>query len=228
LVARPTHLGYNWLVPAHAGRVRVFVADDHPLVREGLLRAVGDEPRLELVGSAANGREALEGIRDLRPDVALLDVKMPELDGIAVVRAVAREALDTRVVFLSAYVDSAVAYRALAEGAAGFLSKEASAKAVCEAIVAAARGETVMSSEVQSGIAEEIRLRAAPERLSLSARENEVLVLIADGLSAPDIGKRLHLSPATVKGHLQSLYEKLGVSERAAAVAEAMRRGLLE
>jgi two-component system nitrate/nitrite response regulator NarL len=85
-----------------------------------------------------------------------------------------------------------------------------------------------MSSEVQSGIAEEIRLRAAPERLSLSARENEVLVLIADGLSAPDIGKRLHLSPATVKGHLQSLYEKLGVSERAAAVAEAMRRGLLE
>ncbi|MEA2441946.1 MAG: two-component system, NarL family, nitrate/nitrite response regulator NarL [Thermoleophilaceae bacterium] len=227
-MARPTHLGYNWLVPAHAGRVRVFVADDHPLVREGLLRAVGDEPRLELVGSAANGREALEGIRDLRPDVALLDVKMPELDGIAVVRAVAREALDTRVVFLSAYVDSAVAYRALAEGAAGFLSKEASAKAVCEAIVAAARGETVMSSEVQSGIAEEIRLRAAPERLSLSARENEVLVLIADGLSAPDIGKRLHLSPATVKGHLQSLYEKLGVSERAAAVAEAMRRGLLE
>jgi two-component system nitrate/nitrite response regulator NarL len=215
-------------VPAHAGRVRVFVADDHPLVREGLLRAVGDEPRLELVGSAANGREALEAIRDLRPDVALLDVKMPELDGIAVVRAVAREALDTRVVFLSAYVDSAVAYRALAEGAAGFLSKEASAKAVCEAIVAAARGETVMSSEVQSGIAEEIRLRAAPERLSLSARENEVLVLIADGLSAPDIGKRLHLSPATVKGHLQSLYEKLGVSERAAAVAEAMRRGLLE
>jgi two-component system nitrate/nitrite response regulator NarL len=215
-------------VPTRAGRVRVFVADDHPLVREGLLRAVGDQPDLDLVGSAANGREALEGIRKLKPDVALLDVKMPELDGIAVVRAVAREALATRVVFLSAYVDSAVAYRALAEGAAGFLSKEASAQAVCEAIVAAHRGETVMSPEVQSGIAEEIRLRAAPERLSLSARENEVLVMIADGLSAPDIGKRLHLSPATIKGHLQSLYEKLGVSERAAAVAEAMRRGLLE
>jgi two-component system nitrate/nitrite response regulator NarL len=131
-------------------------------------------------------------------------------------------------VFLSAYVDSAVAYRAVAEGAAGFLSKEASSQSVCEAIVAASRGETVMSPEVQSGIAEEIRLRSAPERLSLSARENEVLALIAEGLSAPDIGKRLHLSPATIKGHLQSLYEKLGVSERAAAVAEAMRRGLLE
>jgi two-component system nitrate/nitrite response regulator NarL len=197
-------------------------------VREGLLRAVGDQPALELVGSAGNGREALEQIRIIKPDVALLDVKMPELDGIAVVRALTRDALPTRVVFLSAYVDSAVAYRALAEGAAGFLSKESSAGAVCEAIVAAARGETVLSPEVQSGIAEEIRMRAAPERLTLSARENEVLVLIADGLSAPDIGKRLHLSPATVKGHLHSLYEKLGVKERAAAVAEAMRRGLLE
>jgi two-component system nitrate/nitrite response regulator NarL len=197
-------------------------------VREGLLRAVADQPHLDLVGSAGDGRAALDGIRELRPDVALLDVKMPELDGLAVVRAVTREELPTRVVFLSAYVDSAVAYRAVAEGAAGFLSKEASSQAVCEAIVAASRGETVMSPEVQSGIAEEIRLRSAPERLSLSARENEVLALIAEGLSAPDIGKRLHLSPATIKGHLQSLYEKLGVSERAAAVAEAMRRGLLE
>jgi two-component system nitrate/nitrite response regulator NarL len=215
-------------VPDRAGRVRVFVADDHPLVREGLLRAVGDQPALEVVGSAGNGREALEQIRRVQPDVALLDVKMPELDGIAVVRAVTRDELPTRIVFLSAYVDSAVAYRALAEGAAGFLSKEASATAVCDAIVAAARGETVLSPEVQSGIAEEIRMRAAPERLNLSARENEVLVLIADGLSAPDIARLLHLSPATVKGHLHSLYEKLGVKERAAAVAEAMRRGLLE
>jgi two-component system nitrate/nitrite response regulator NarL len=197
-------------------------------VREGLLRAVGDQPMLEVVGSAGNGREALEQIRRVQPDVALLDVKMPELDGISVVRAVTRDELPTRVVFLSAYVDSAVAYRALAEGAVGFISKEASAQTVCEAIVAAARGETVLSPEVQSGIAEEIRMRAAPERLTLSARENEVLVLISQGLSAPDIGRRLHLSPATVKGHLHSLYEKLGVKERAAAVAEAMRRGLLE
>jgi two-component system nitrate/nitrite response regulator NarL len=206
----------------------VFVADDHPLVREGLVRAVGDQPALEVVGSAGNGREALEGIRRIQPDIALIDVKMPELDGIAVVRAVCRDELPTRVLFLSAYVDSAVAYRALAEGAAGFLSKEASAQAVCDAIVAAHRGETVLSPEVQSGIADEIRLRSAPERSSLTTREREVLVLIADGLSAPDIGKRLHLSPATVKGHLHSLYDKLGVAERAAAVAEAMRRGLLE
>jgi two-component system nitrate/nitrite response regulator NarL len=215
-------------VPERAGRVRVFVADDHPLVRDGLLRACGDEPALEVVGSAGDGREALEAIRRIKPDVALLDVKMPELDGIAVVRALARDDVPTRVVFLSAYVDSAVAYRALAEGACGFLSKEASAAAVCEAVVAAHRGETVLSPEIQSGIAGEIRLRAAADSVSLSSREREVLALIADGLSAPDIGRRLHLSPATVKGHLHSLYDKLGVSERAAAVAEAMRRGLLE
>ena len=192
------------------------------------MRAMGDQPALEVVGSAGNGREALEAIRRIEPDVALLDVKMPELDGMAVVRAVARDALPTRVVFLSAYVDSAVAYRALAEGAVGFLSKESSTQAVCDAILAASRGETVMSPEVQSGIAEEIRLRSAPERLVLSPRESEVLSLIAEGMSAPEIGKQLHLSPATIKGHLHSLYEKLGVSERAAAVAEAMRRGLLE
>ena len=215
-------------MPERAATVRVFVADDHPLVREGLIRSVQERPELELVGSAGDGRAALQAIRDEQPDVALLDVKMPELDGIAVVRAVTRDELPTRVVFLSAYVDSAVAYRALAEGAAGFLSKEASASAVCEAILAAHRGDTVLSPEVQGGIAEEIRMRAAPERTTLSGREAEVLALIAQGLSAPDIGRRLHLSPATVKGHLQSLYEKLGVSERAAAVAEAMRRGLLE
>lgn len=192
------------------------------------MRAVEDQPALEVVGSAGNGRVALEEIRRTEPDVALIDVKMPELDGMAVVRAVSRDGLATRVVFLSAYVDSAVAYRALAEGAAGFLSKGSSTQAVCDAIVAASRGETVMSPEVQNGIAEEIRLRAAPERVTLSSRESEVLALIAEGLSAPDIGRRLHLSPATIKGHLHSLYEKLGVSERAAAVAEAMRRGLLE
>jgi two-component system nitrate/nitrite response regulator NarL len=215
-------------VPARAGRVRVFVADDHPLVRDGFLRACEDDPALDVVGSAGDGREALEAIQRIRPDVALLDVKMPELDGIAVVRALARDGVPTRVVFLSAYVDSAVAYKALAEGASGFLSKDASAATVREAIVAAHRGETVLSPEVQSGIAGEIRLRSTPDRPSLSSREREVLGLIAEGLSAPDIARQLHLSPATVKGHLQGLYEKLGVSERAAAVAEAMRRGLLE
>lgn len=213
---------------AAAQRVTVFVADDHPLVREGMLRALGERPALQVVGSAGDGRCALDEIRRVKPDVALLDVKMPELDGIAVVRALTRDEVPTRVVFLSAYVDSAIAYRALAEGAAGFLSKEASPSAVCDAVLAAHRGETVLSSEIQGGIADEIRMRSAAGAVTLTPREREVLALIAEGQSAPDIAQRLHLSPATVKGHLGSLYEKLGVSERAAAVAEAMRRGLIE
>jgi two-component system nitrate/nitrite response regulator NarL len=204
------------------------VANDDPLVREELLRAVDRRSTLELVGSAGDGREALEQIRRTRPDVALLDVTMAELDGLAVARAVARDELPTKIVFQSACDDGAVVYRALAEGAAGFLPKDATATAMCDAVLAVARGETVLSPEVQSGIAKEIRTRTPPRGLILSARENEVLVLIADGMSAPDIGRRLHLSPATVKGHLHSLYSKLGVKERAAAVAEAMRRGLLE
>jgi two-component system nitrate/nitrite response regulator NarL len=197
-------------------------------VRDGLLRAVAERPTLQVVGSAGDGREALDSIRRCEPDVALLDVKMPGLDGIEVVRALTRDGLRTRALLLTAYVDSAVAYRALAEGAAGFISKESSAAVVCDAIAAVHRGETVMSPEVQTGLAQEIRMRAGRDQIALSPREREVLVLIADGLSAPDIGRQLHLSPATIKGHLQNLYEKLGVSERAAAVAEAMRRGLLE
>jgi two-component system, NarL family, nitrate/nitrite response regulator NarL len=215
-------------VPTRAGTIRVCVADGDPLVREGLARAVDRRPTLELVGSAGDGTEALDQIRRVRPDVALLAVELDELDGLAVLRAVVRDDLPTRIVFLSACDDSSVVYRALAEGAAGFLPKESPDETVGDALLAVARGETVLSPEVQSGIAKEIRTRTPPRGLTLSARENEVLVLIADGLTAPAIGKRLHLSPATVKGHLHSLYEKLGVKERAAAVAEAMRRGLLE
>jgi two-component system, NarL family, nitrate/nitrite response regulator NarL len=165
----------------------------------------------------------------VRPDVAVVDAGLPGLDGIGVVSAAVSDDLPTRVLLLSECGDSALVYRALAEGAAGILPADSPAKAVCDAVLAVARGETVLTPEAQSGIAHEIRTRTPPRGLlTLSVRENEVLALIADGLSAPDIGRRLHLSPATVKGHLSSLYEKLGVKERAAAVAEAMRRGLLE
>jgi two-component system, NarL family, nitrate/nitrite response regulator NarL len=213
---------------ASARRVRVILADDHPLLREGVERAIAAYPSLELVGVASDGREALEEIRRLEPDVAVVDLRMPGLGGMEVVHAVSRDGLSTRVMFLSGYVDSAVAYRALAEGAMGFITKEAGGKAVCEAIAAVARGEIVLSPEAQSSVAEEIRVRRDASEPALTPREREVLRFVAEGLSAPDIAERLSLSAATVKGHLGSIYEKLGVSERAAAVAEGMRRGLLE
>jgi two-component system nitrate/nitrite response regulator NarL len=209
-------------------RVRVLIADDHPLFREGIERSVKERPDLELVGTAGDGREALEAVRRLEPDVALLDIKMPALDGLQVLNALERDGLPTKVIFLSAYPDSSLVYKALEGGAQGFLSKDAGKQAVTDALAAVARGETVLSPAIQREVLGEIRLRARDERERLTPREHEILTLIAEGLSAPEIGKRLFLSPATVKTHAQRLYEKLGVSDRAAAVAEAMRQGLIE
>jgi two-component system, NarL family, nitrate/nitrite response regulator NarL len=119
-------------------------------------------------------------------------------------------------------------YEAIANGAAGYLTTDADARQLCEAISAVARGEIVLAPALQTGLAGEIRLREVLDQPVLSERENETLKLVAEGLTAPEIGRRLHLSTGTVKTHLEHLYEKLGVSERAAAVAQAMRRGLLE
>jgi two-component system nitrate/nitrite response regulator NarL len=206
----------------------VLVADDHPLYRDGVVRAIKERPDLELVAECDDGRAALEQIRALEPDVALLDVKMPLLDGTAVLNAVDREKLPTRIAFLSAYLDAAVVYAAVAGGAAAYLSKEADRQEICEAIAAVARGQTIFAPQVQAGIAQEMRMRHDDDRPALSSREREVLELTAKGRSAPQIAEQLYLSTATVKTHLQRLYDKLGVSDRAAAVAEAMRRGLLE
>jgi two-component system nitrate/nitrite response regulator NarL len=133
-----------------------------------------------------------------------------------------------RVLFLSAYLQSSTVYGAIEAGAQGYLSKDSDPDAICGAILAVARGQTVLGPEVHDAIGEEIRLRAPAGPIPLSEREREILIMTADGLSASDIGKKLYLSPATVKTHLQRIYQKLGVSDRAAAVAEAMRAGLLE
>ena len=209
-------------------RTTVLVADDHPLYREAVARAVGARPDLELVGVAGDGQEALAIIRDHEPQVAVLDVQMPALDGVAVLEAIARAGLATRVVLLSADVAGETVYAAVASGVGAYLSKATSGDRICEVVAAVARGEVVLPDEVQAGLAAQIQLRSRPAAPLLTARESEVLALIADGLSAPAIGARLHLSPATIKSHLRTLYEKLGVSDRAAAVAEAMRRGMLD
>ncbi|MGH2838307.1 MAG: response regulator [Thermoleophilaceae bacterium] len=210
-------------------RTTVLIADDHPLFREAIARVIAEQEELELVAEAADGQAALEKIRELTPDVAVIDVRMPQLDGSDVLASLRDEGLPTNVVFLSAFLDSKTVYEAVAAGAHAYLSKEADTDEIVAAIRAAARGETILGPEVQTGLAEQIRFREESQaRPRLSEREHQVLTLIAQGLSAPEIGERIHLSTATVKTHLQHLYEKLGVSERAAAVAEGMRRGLLE
>jgi two-component system nitrate/nitrite response regulator NarL len=208
--------------------VRVVVGDDHPLFREGVVRALTGSGQICVVAEAQDGAGALALIREHQPDVALLDYRMPELDGTQVAAAVRRDELRTRVLLLSAHDDAAIVYHALAEGAAGFLSKESTRAELVSAVLDCARGRDVVTASLTAGLAGEIRKRAQPAGPSLSTREREVLQMIADGLTVPAMAKQLFLAPSTVKTHVQRLYEKLGVGDRAAAVAEAMRRGLLE
>lgn len=209
-------------------RVTVVVADDHPLYREGVVRALVASGQVEVVAEAGDGRSALAEIQEHRPDVALLDYKLPELDGVAVTNAVVRDRLPTHVLLVSAFTDSGVAYRALETGAAGFVSKEMRRDEIIDAVLACARGENVVSPDITAGLVSEIRLRKRTDTPALTAREQEILHLIAAGKSLPEIAKELYLGLTTVKTHVQHLYEKLGVSDRAAAVANAMRRGLIE
>jgi two-component system nitrate/nitrite response regulator NarL len=209
-------------------KVRVVVADDHPLYRDGVVRALQASGRAEVVAEAEDGRVALEEIQKHKPDVALLDYRLPELDGVEVTHAIVRDGLPTRVLLLSAFTDSGVVYKALQVGVAGYVSKEARREQIVDAVLACARGETVLPPELASGLASEIRLRATNDAPALTERESEILRLIAAGNSLPSIAKELFLGLTTVKTHTQHLYEKLGVSDRAAAVAEAMRRGLIE
>jgi two-component system, NarL family, nitrate/nitrite response regulator NarL len=206
----------------------VVVADDHPLYRASVVRAVKQRPELELVGEASDGREALELIRTLRPAIAVVDLRMPGLDGQRILDAVQRDRLGTRVLLLSGALDSATAYSALEAGAAGVLSKTTEVQALTDAMLAIGRGESVIDPELAAGVVSEIRLRAPDDRPVLTEREHQILYRIAEGRSIPEIAKELFLSQSTIKTHVDHLYRKLGVSDRAAAVAQAMRRGIME
>ena len=198
------------------------------MYREGVASALRRRAEIESVVEAGSGREALEIIARAEPDVALLDVQMADLDGVQVARVIERESRSTRTLFLSAYYDQEIVYKALAAGAAGYLSKEARGNEIADAVLAVARGETVLGRDIQAAVAQRIRQTAERTGPNLSAREREVLSLVATGLSSPEVARRMNLSTTTVKTHLQRVYEKLGVSDRAAAVAEAMRQRLLE
>jgi two-component system nitrate/nitrite response regulator NarL len=213
---------------AGSERITVYVAEDHPVFQQAVTRAVQSRAELQLVGAAADGERALEEIRSLQPTVALLDLRLPLLDGLDVLRAVQRDDIPTRVVMLSADSSSGLVYDAVKLGAAGFLTKAATLDQICDAVVAVANGETVLAPEIQSGLVTELRERDAPMRPLLSARELEILKLIAQGLSGPEIGAQLYISSSTVKTHVKSVLDKLGVNDRAAAVAEGMRRGLID
>ncbi len=209
-------------------RVEVVVVDDHPFFRDGVSRGLTNSGLITVVAEAENGRDGLAAITEHRPQVAVVDYQLPDLDGIAVAQAVIRDGLPTKVLLLSAITDSPVVFRALEVGAAGYLSKDARRAEIVDAVLSVARGRTVVPPELAGALAQEIRLRAQPSGPVLSEREMQVLRGFARGASIPQLAKELYIGASTVKTHTQRLYEKLGVSDRAAAVAEAMRRGLLE
>jgi two-component system nitrate/nitrite response regulator NarL len=209
-------------------KVRVVVADDHPLFREGVVRALSLSGSVSVVGEADDGTTALALIKEHRPDVALLDYRMPGMDGAEVAAAARNCDVPTRVLLLSAHDESAIVYQALQQGAAGFLLKDSTRTEIVKAVLDCAQGSDVVAPSLVGGLAGEIRQRAAPTGPVLSAREREVLNRIARGQSIPAIAGELYVAPSTVKTHVQRLYEKLGVSDRASAVAEAMRQGLLD
>jgi two-component system, NarL family, nitrate/nitrite response regulator NarL len=209
-------------------KVTVVVGDDHPLFRDGVVRALASSGSIDVVGEADDGLASLELIRTHRPQVALLDYRMPGLDGAQVAAAVRRDGLPTRVLLISAHDESAIVYSALQEGAAGFIPKESSRSELVDAVLNCAKGRDVVAPSLAAGLVGEIQRRNTDDAPTLSAREREVLAMIAAGKTIPAMAKELFLAPSTVKTHVQRLYEKLGVSDRGAAVAEAMRRKLLE
>lgn len=208
--------------------ISVLAADRHPLFLDAVARAVRQDSGLQLVAEERDGRATLEAIRRLAPKVALVDGTLSELDGDRVLRAVMRDRLPTRVVLLVGDVDPGDAYGAIAHGAAGVLSKAVCADQIRRAIRCAAAGRVTLCEDAQLGLAEQIRMRAPRERPLVSAREMEILELVAEGLAAPAIARRLQLATSTIRTHIEHLYDKLDASERAQLVANAMRRGLLE
>ena len=209
-------------------RVTVVVVDDHPFFRDGVTRGLTRDGRIEVLGEAGTGAEALAVIGRELPDVALVDYQLPDMNGIDVTHALRRDSVATRVLLVSAFTDGAVVFRALEEGAAGYLAKDASRRELIDAVMQVARGETVIPSGLTEGLATQIRLRAQPSAPALTPRELDVLKRFARGLSIPQVAAELFIAPSTVKTHTQRLYEKLDVSDRAAAVAAAMRLRLLE
>ncbi len=207
-------------------RATVVIADDHPLYRAALGEAVGASSRLELVALAADGDEALAAVRRHEPDVVLLDMRMPEVDGQTVARRLAEQRSSTRVLFISEYHDGELVLDALSAGGSGYLTKAATAEQICAAIEQVAAGESVLPPEVGQGLATAVREQRHVD-VRLSEREQTVLELIVEGHTAPLIAGHLHLATPTVKTHIKNLYAKLGVSDRGSAVAEAMRRGLV-
>lgn len=202
---------------------RVLVVDDQTVVREGLVLILGLLPDVEVVGSAVDGEHALRLVAAEKPDVVLMDLRMPRLDGVAATRRIRAEFPETQVVVLSTYADDDSVFAALRAGARGYLTKDAPSTVLAEAIATVCRGDAHFDPGVQRRLVEAVR---PSEPAVLTPRERDVLRLIAAGRSNVEIAQRLYITQATVKTHINNLFAKTGVRDRAQAVTYAFRHGL--
>jgi DNA-binding NarL/FixJ family response regulator len=203
--------------------IRVLVADDHPIVRSGIVALLATAPDIEVVGEAADGREAVDLALTLEPDLVLMDLRMPRLDGDQATALILSARPSVRVVVLTTYESDASILTAIEAGASGYLLKAAPQEEILAGIRSVARGEVALAPSIAAMLVGRLKTPA----VTLSPRETEVLGLVAQGLSNPAIAKRLFLGEATVKTHLLHAFEKLGVSDRTRAVTKAMELGLL-
>ncbi|WHT15681.1 response regulator transcription factor [Crossiella sp. CA-258035] len=201
--------------------IRLLVVDDHPVVRDGLISMFAREPDFEVVGEAADGAEAVRLAGTLRPEVVLMDLRMPGMDGVAATRQLA--GTGARVLVLTTYDTDSHVLPAIEAGATGYLLKDAPREELLRAVRATARGEAVLAPTAAALLMNRVRSTAS----LLSQRELEVLQLVAGGATNREAAAKLFITEATVKSHLLNIYGKLGVSDRAAAVTEAFNRGLL-
>jgi DNA-binding NarL/FixJ family response regulator len=207
--------------------LRLVVVDDHPVVRDGLRGMLGGQADFEIVGEAASGAEALTVVEAVRPDVVLTDLRMPEPSGGALIRLLLERVPTVRVLVLTTHDTDSDVLPAVEAGAIGYLLKDAPREELFRAVRAAARGETVLSPPVAALLLARMRPRSQLTETRLSAREREVLALIAQGRTNREAAAALYISEATVKTHLQHIYAKLEVPDRAAAVSAAHQRGIL-
>lgn len=209
--------------------IRLMLADDHRMLREGLRRSMADQG-FDVVGEACDGDEAVRLAEELRPDVILMDVTMPEMDGVEATRQIKQTNADVRIVMLTMHADQEVLASAIRAGASGYLVKDCSTDEIASAVRMAFSGETALSPQLAASMLEEVRRMDQPiaeQDRVVTRREEEVLQLIADGCSTPEVAERLYISQKTVKNHLASIYQKLDARDRTQAVLQAVRMGIV-
>lgn len=212
-----------------AGNIRVLIADDHPVVREGLAAMLARQPDIDVVGEATDGREAVQRAGEILPDIILMDLQMPHLGGVEAIKQIREKFPQVQMIVLTTYGDDDSIFQGIAAGARGYLLKDAPRDELFRAVRAVARGESLLQPAVATRLLDRFaRPKVEPPQETLTERELDVLRLLAKGSANKQIGVQLHISESTVKTHVANIFQKLAVTDRTEAVTVALSRGLIK